>query len=74
MNINELKGTRCLLKVSNGQYGRQDVTEYRVLEISPSGNWVKLQNINGSKFWKATAEVALVEKLTELRPEPPPSA
>jgi hypothetical protein len=74
MNINELKGTRCLLKVSTGRYGSQDVTEYRVLEISPSGNWVKIQNINGAKFWKPVPELALVEKLTELRAEPPPSA
>ena len=74
MNITQLIGKRCLIKIgSSSIYSRLDVTEYRVLEISPSGNWVKLQNLNGNKFWKPVAECSLVEELRELKPERPPN-
>lgn len=74
MNITQLIGKRCLLKIgSSSSWNRQEVTEYRVLEISPSGNWVKLMNIHGSKFWKPVTECSLVEELTELKPERPPN-
>ena len=66
MLITECLGKRCLLKVGNRfDFGSQ-VTEYRVLEISPSGGWVKLMNMYGNKFWKPLAELALVEILQDL--------
>ena len=67
MNILNLIGERVLLKIK-GRYGWQndDVTEYKVLEVSPSGNWVKLMSIYGNKFWKPLAEVSYIEKLVKL--------
>lgn len=73
MNITELKGKRCLLQVSTGRFRGDKVDEFKVLEIAPSGNWVKLQNINGNKFWKPVVEVAFVEELKDLRAGRPDS-
>lgn len=72
-SILELVGRRALLKAEKSGYGsRSEVTEYKVLEVSPSGSWVKLQSVYGNKFWKPVTEVSLVEVLRDLRPEPPP--
>lgn len=72
-SILDIIGKRVLLKTTSPGYGaRQEVTEFRVLEVSPSGNWVKLQNLHGNKFWRTVTDVALVEVLRDLRPEPPP--
>ena len=62
--MDELVGKRMLLKVSGGgiHYGTA-IEEYRVLEVSPSGNWVKLQNLHGNKFWRARTDIAVVEEL-----------
>jgi len=71
MNIANLVGKRVLLKVGNSGYERNtDVTEYRVIEISPSGIWAKLMNLYGHKFWKPVQEIAFVEELREIRPAP----
>ena len=74
MTIDELVGKRALLKVtgkgSGRWYGAEPVEEYRVLEVSPSGNWVRLLNTNGNKFWRAVTEIALVEVLKVLEPAP----
>lgn len=70
MNIQELVGKRALLKMSNGYGG--EVQEFKIIETSPSGNWVKLQNIYGNKFWKAIIDVSLVEVLRDLEVRPTP--
>lgn len=65
--MDELMGKRMLLKVSStGYFGSGAVEEYRVLEVSPSGGWVKLQNSHGNKFWRAKQEIAVVEELKPL--------
>jgi len=69
MRIIELVGKRCLMLVEGSRYSRsKSVEEYRVLEASPTGNWVRLMNAFGNKFWKPVAEVSLVEVLQELVP------
>jgi hypothetical protein len=72
MDIRKLVGERILVKCDN-RYGMSDVTEVRVLEVSPSGQWAKLMNINGLKFWKPVTSISLVEMLTELHGEPKPA-
>lgn len=67
MSIVELVGKRCLLKA--GRHER--VKEYRVLEVSPSGQWVRLKDENGTKYWLAVVEVSLVEELRDLKAERP---
>ena len=68
MNINELVGKRVLLKLGVGTYRGSEVTEYRILEVSPSGVWVKVMNLYGNKFWKPLAEIAFIEELREIKP------
>lgn len=67
VSIRELVGKRCLLKV--GLNYSSTVDEHRVLEVSPSGNFVKLMNTNGYKFWKATSDVSFIEELQDLKAE-----
>ena len=57
-------GKRILAKVGN-RYS-SNVDEFRVLELSPSGRWTRLMNVNGVKFWTATTEIGVVEVLTTL--------
>ena len=65
MNLESLIGRRCLLKLKQS-YNNHEVTEYKVLEASPSGNWIKLMNLYGKKFWKPVAEVSFVEHLQDI--------
>lgn len=72
--IHGMVGKRCLLKVKNARFHLDvDVSEYRVLEASPSGNWVRLQNANGNKFWRVVSDVAFVEELLDIRVTKPPA-
>lgn len=67
MNVKALLNKRVLLKINGKGWSQNHVVEeFKVLELSPSGNWVKLQNLNGNKFWKPIQEVAFVEELQEL--------
>ncbi len=71
MNIGELVGKRVLLRVGTSGFVRTaEVTEYRVLEISPSGVWVLLMNLYGTKFWKPVQELSFIEELREIKPAP----
>lgn len=70
--MNDLVGKRMLLTVGPTRgWSAKTVEEYKILEISPSGNWVKLQNIHGNKFWRARAEIAVVEELKPLNADRP---
>ena len=67
MNFQDILNKRCLLKISNpNRFTKADVTEFKVLEISPSGAWVKLLNLNGYKFWRAGVDISFVEELVDL--------
>ena len=69
MSVNELIGKRCLMK-GYTKYARNDVEEFKVLEVSPSGNWMRLMNSSGYKFWKAVTDMSLVEVLKQIEPCP----
>lgn len=69
MNIIELIGKRVLLKLSD-TYHCEAPEECRILEVSPSGNWIKIMNLNGRKFWKAIKSVSLVEVLKDIEKAP----
>ena len=63
-------GKRMLLKVQRtGRFGIVSVTEFRVLEVAPSGRWVKLRDLCGVQFWVATEDVSVVEELRDFRAE-----
>lgn len=64
MKILELLHKRVLVATkTNGYNSAQTVEEIKILEISPSGNWVKIQNSNGAKFWKSVSDVTPIEVL-----------
>lgn len=65
MVITELLNKRVLISKKEG-YGNPTVEEVKVLEVSPSGNWVKLMNINGNKYWRPVVNIALIETLIDL--------
>jgi len=65
--IQSLLGKRCLLKISKG-YG-SEISEFKIIEISPSGNWIKIQNLHGQKIWKAITDISFVEELMDLKNE-----
>ena len=67
--ILEVVGERCLLTLAGAGYGMPSgrIDEYRVLEISPSQNFVRLQTVDGRKFWRSVAEIRLVEVLKDLK-------
>lgn len=71
MNITDFLGKRILAKVGHGIYSTSDVMEYKVIEISPSGNWAKLMNTHGNKFWKAVADISFVEELKDIKADKP---
>lgn len=59
------------MAVKNGHFSTaQTVEEFKVLEISPSGKWVKVQNTYGNKFWKSAADITPVEILEEIEKAP----
>lgn len=69
--MQNLVGKRMLLKIATRGYGNSNVDEYKILELAPSGNWIKLQDINGRKYWKAATDVAVVEELKDLKIDKP---
>ena len=47
-----------------GTYARaQVVKEYRVMEVSPSGNGVKLMDMDGRKYWRNAGDIKPIEIL-----------
>lgn len=72
MNITELIGCRVLIS-EKGRYNSSSIGEVKIMEVSPSGNWVKLMDIYGKKYWKPVTDVSLVEVLKDLKPEKPPA-
>jgi len=67
MSISELVGKRVLGRLtSNTRYATGVVEELKILEIAPSGNYIKLQNIYGNKFWKLITEFQHLETLTNF--------
>jgi hypothetical protein len=74
MKLEELRekvGKRALLSVGGYSYlAKNQVDEYKILEISPSQEWVKLLDQNGRRFWKRINEVSLLEFLGDLEPRP----
>jgi len=66
MNITKLLGKRILIS-EQSRHGDRNFAEVKVLEISPSGNWAKLINMYGRKYWKRISALELVEELIDLK-------
>jgi hypothetical protein len=69
MMVQELIGKR-VLATDPKVYGTTSVVELKIVEVSPSGNWVKVMNAHGNQFWRATAQLVVVEVLTVPESKP----
>ena len=65
--VTDLVGRRCLLTLTQRYTSSVTVEEFRVLEVSPSGQFVRLMNTDGRKYWRAVGEARLVEELKDLK-------
>lgn len=67
MNLSELLHKRILIaEKTNNFNGKTTVEEIKILEVSPSGNWVKVQNMNGNKYWKHYSDIVPIEVLESV--------
>lgn len=64
--IESLVGQRVLRIIKSGYNSK--IEEVRVLEISPSGNWMCTQNMYGTKIWEKTSDFVPLEIL-EIKPK-----
>lgn len=70
MNIGDYVGKRILIREIGAFGASKAVEEYRVLEVSPSGNYARIMNGFGRKFWKGVTEIHFVEELRAFEPHP----
>lgn len=72
MNLNEVLGKRVL--VAEKSYGlssqNRDVKELKILELAPTGNWVKVRNDDGRRYWLHYLDINIIEVLSGLEPNP----
>lgn len=64
--MKHLVNKRILARLYNGMFKcGVCTTEYRVLEVSPSGLSVKLCDLNMNTLWKPISDVVIVEELID---------
>lgn len=67
MDITKLLHKRVLVAEKlQGFNSKSTVEEIKILEISPSGIWIKIQNMNGNKYWKNYSDINPIEVLNCL--------
>ncbi len=59
-----------ILAATQKSYNGTSVNELRVLELSPSGEWLKTMDLYGRRTWTQTATMACVEVLLPAEPRP----
>jgi hypothetical protein len=71
-HIRELVHKRILVatKESRGYSSQQIVTEVLVMEVSPSGNFTKLRDMDGRRHWRNTMDIVPLEVLSNLETKP----
>ena len=71
MEIKELLHKRVLVAEKEKNYSsNKTVKEIKVLEISPSGNWAKIMNENGNKYWVHYSDIIPIEILSSIENKP----
>lgn len=70
MTLRELLHKRILIAVKTGYSGSSTVAEYKIVEVSPSGNFVKVQDMDGRKYWKHSADIVPIEVLQYVYKSP----
>lgn len=70
--IADFVGKRILCTTKSVGSFRGPIEEVKVLELSPSANYVRLMNEYGRKYWRPVTDVAVIETL--VMPEPYPKS
>lgn len=71
MEFKDLLYKRVLVAKKQSYYSKeQTVEELKILEISPSGEWVKVMNMHGQKHWQHRTSITPVEVLADLEKNP----
>lgn len=73
-NIKDLLYKRILvMEKTNGSIYRAEtkIIELKILEISPSEKWIKVQNEHGNKYWKNCSDIIPIEILGILNSDKP---
>jgi hypothetical protein len=53
------------------RYGSSSkVTEFFIMEVSPSGNFVKVRDFDGRRYWRARSDIQVIEILETLEKAP----
>jgi len=71
--VTALVGRRVLIS-GERRFSNETVTEMKILEVSPSGQWVKMMSMVGTRFWRPTTNVSLIEVLLDLKVSEPKPA
>jgi hypothetical protein len=67
MDLKSLLFKRILVVEKTYSYSSESTTtELKILEISPSGEWVKIQNMTGQKYWKHYSDIKPIEILFDI--------
>jgi hypothetical protein len=71
MNITDLLNHRVLVAEKTGSFiDTSKVVEFTIIEIAPSGNFIKLRDMNGRRYWKAKVDVKIIEALENIEVNP----
>ena len=65
-----LVGQRILTAKPQHYRSTPEVAELSILEVSPSGEWLKTMDMNGRKYWNQTTAVTVIEPLDIREPHP----
>ena len=72
INIEDILHKRILVAEKQNSYSSDKIVkEIKILEISPSKNWVKVMNDNGNKLWKHYSDIIPIEILQSLNMHKP---
>lgn len=69
--ISDHVGKRVLMTVKEQAYSSPRIEEWKILEVSPSGNYVRIMSCFGAKHWHPVIACTIVEAL--MQPEPNPA-
>lgn len=67
MTAFDLLHKRVLIATTKRGYASgNNAEEIKILEVSPSGNWIKIQDGDGRKYWRHYSDIVIVERLESL--------
>lgn len=71
-HIKDLVHKRVLLvaKEKAGYSVETIVIEVLIMEVSPNGNYTKIRDMDGRRYWKHTSEITPIEVLLNLEKSP----